>query len=90
MVTEWLMSLAVGFVGWFLDTFGSWDPPAMFTTARSSLIGVLNNFVGLGVWVDFAVVGTCFAVVAGAFLTQFIVKGARWVLGLFPTMGGGS
>jgi hypothetical protein len=82
------MSLVQGFVSWFLDTFGSWSPPSVLTTGRSGLVSVMSNFVGLGVWVDFTVVGTCFGVAIATFLVVFAIKGARWVWGITPFSGG--
>lgn len=89
MITEWLIGLGVAVAEWFLSLFGTSDPPEWLVTLSDWLGALVGSASGLGVWIPwglaFGVAGTVLAL----WLSGFLIKGVRWLIGLIPTMGGG-
>lgn len=83
------MNLWAGFVEWVMSLFGEVELPEWFLGGVGFVTDIINAGAGLGVWVAWPVllgaVGITFAIWSGG----FVVKFARWLLGLLPTMGGG-
>ena len=90
MITEWLIALAVGVADWFLGIFPAWTVPAEIAGFDDTVNGFTASFTGLGVWVPWTLLIVCIGITLGAVAVNWIVKAARWVLGLVPTMGGGT
>lgn len=83
------MSLWAGFVEWVMSLFGEVELPEWFLGGVEFVTGIINAGAGLGVWVAWPIllsaVGLTFVLWSGGFVLKF----ARWLLGLIPTMGGG-
>jgi hypothetical protein len=89
MISDFFIGLWSGFMDWGLGLFGTSDPPAYLTTVTTFISGLLQSAQGLGVWVPWVLVLSIAGINIGLWLVFTVVKGARWVLGLIPTMGGG-
>lgn len=90
MIVEWLASMAAGFVEWISGLLAQIQPPAWITDQHGALVSMLDSFNGLGVWVDWVSLGICIGAVLASWGSALLVKGLRWLVGLIPTMGGGS
>lgn len=88
MITEWFISLAVGFLQWATGLLGTAAPPQFISDAAGAVTGIVNSAAGLGAWIPWAYLG----VVGGGVLTYWLVvvgvKAVRWVWGLTPFSGG--
>jgi len=90
MVSDFFMGLGEQLITWAL---GLWPVgftlPEWFLGFAGLVSQVLTGAVGMGVWIPwasiFTVVGATFALWGIGLLLKF----ARWVVGLVPTMGGG-
>lgn len=90
MITGFLMSLASGIVSWLLSLWPSWSLPSWMTDTSSSIGSLLTQFASMGVWLNWALTVSVVGAVLAAYIFNLTVRGLRWILGLFPTMGGGS
>lgn len=90
MITSWFISMGTGIADWFIGLFGTADPPDFIVQATSFVGTLLQSAAGLGAWIPWAVVLTVAAINFALWATGFGVKALRWLVGLFPTMGGGS
>ncbi len=67
------------------------DPaPDFLVNADGVLNTLLQSIQGMGAWVDIPFAITVVTAVLGAWLVGATVKIVRWLIGLIPTMGGGS
>lgn len=90
MISEWVIGL-IGTIGeWFLGLFPEWEVPAEIAGFDTTLNGFIGSFDGLGVWVPWALLVVCVGIAIASYLIGLTVRAARWVLGLAPTMGGGT
>lgn len=90
MISEWFIGLIQTVANWFIGLMPEWDAPPEFVNFDATLNGFTASFNGLGVWVPWALLVTCVVIAIAAYLIGLTVKAARWVLGLVPTMGGGT
>lgn len=88
MISEWFLDLMAGFLGMIADAFGPWDPPAELTDAAHGAAGVLQNWSGMGAWVEWSVLGACMAVQLGVWATVLGIKLARAIAAHVPVVGG--
>lgn len=90
MIVDFALDTAEDFVSWLVGLFPADFEVPEWLIGLASLVGqVLAGASGMGVWVPWALIIT---VVAGTYVlwsAGFLVKFARWLLGLLPTMGGG-
>lgn len=88
MISEWFIGLINTVATWFLGLFPEWEAPAEIVNFDATLNGFTSSFSGLGVWVPWSLLVVCVGIAIAAYLVGITVRGARWVLGLVPTMGG--
>jgi hypothetical protein len=89
VITDWIIGLASGFVGWVMGFLGTADPPAFVSTVATFIGTLLTSVAGLGAWVPWPLVLAVAGANLGLWVVFALVKGIRWVVGLIPTMGGG-
>lgn len=89
MISEWFLGLMAGFVGMLGDAFGEWDPPSQLTDGAAGVNGLLQSFNGMGVWVDWTVLGGCVAVQISVWLGVLLIKLVRAIAAHVPQFGGG-
>lgn len=90
MIIEWFAALGAGFIEWVSHLFDGIQVPSWLTDQHGALVTMLDSFNGLGVWVDWTALGICVGAVLVSWTAAAGIKGLRWFIGLFPTMGGGS
>lgn len=90
MITEWFLGLCQQIADWFLSLFPEWDVPGDIVGFDNTLNGFVGSFDGLGVWVPWTLLFVCVGISIAAYLIGLSVRAGRWVLGLVPTMGGGT
>jgi hypothetical protein len=90
MVTEFFLGVIAGIVDWFLGLFPEWVVPAELVSFDDTLNGFIGSFSGLGVWVPWALLVVCVGIAIASYLVGLAVRAGRWILGLAPTMGGGT
>lgn len=90
MITEWFLSIAQAVVTWLLGLFPDWTPPADWSDLAGFLATASSWLNGLSVWFPIGVISTCVGVALAAWLIPLLIKGIRWLVGLIPTMGGGT
>lgn len=88
MISEWFLSMASGFVTFIAGLFGEWTPPTQLTDATGALQAVMGTFVGLGVWVDWGVLGACVTASLAAWAVVVGIKLIRALLAHVPQIGG--
>lgn len=88
MITEWLISLSVGFVEWIASMLGPWEPPQELLDMVDGVTGILATFSSLGVWVNWVVLGGCVTVAVGVWVAVVGIKLIRAVLAHIPLFGG--
>lgn len=90
MIIEWLYSLVPGLEDWFLGLFGPADIPDWLGNVSDFLASMINSAAGLGAWVPWAFVIGVSGTLLGVWLIGLLIRVVRWLIGLIPTMGGGS
>lgn len=89
MITEWLLNLAAGFVAWLATLFPEWEGfESTFGQFAGFLSELMGAFVGLGVWVPWAVIAACVGVQITAWLLSLSGKTLRAVAAHIPFFGG--
>lgn len=89
MITEWIINLGIALADWFVSLLGTDDPPEWLNTLATWLGGLVASASGLGVWIPWALGFGVSGIVLALWLSGFLIKGVRWLVGLIPTMGGG-
>jgi hypothetical protein len=88
VISEWFVTLFQGLIAWVGDLFPSWDPPAAMLGLASTMQGLMDAFVGLGVWVDWGVLSTCVGIQVSTWLIVLGIKLIRAVVAHIPEFGG--
>jgi len=91
MIVDFFIDLWRNISAWMLSVFpADFALPDWFT----GFVGTLNTFIAnganLGAWVPWAVIFTVVLACLGLWVGGFGIKAIRWLIGLIPTMGGGS
>ena len=89
MITQFFMGIGQSVADWFLGLFGTGEPPAWLSEVGGFVASLLASVSGLGAWVPWAFAITVAGVVSAVWLSGFLLKAVRWLVGLIPTMGGG-
>ena len=89
MITAWLMGLAVGIVEWFTSLMTGWVPPDWFVDLGDTVNSFTATLDGLGVWVNWYVVGACVTAVLASWQLFGKVKLTRVAASHVPQFGGG-
>lgn len=88
MIAEWFaglgMDIAIMVAGWFPE----WDIPQVFHDMRGGMLGLLETYTGLGVWVDWGALGVCLTAVAIAYGLGILIRLVRAALAHLPAVGG--
>lgn len=91
MIAEWFLGLMESLSTWFLNLFP--ENPELENFAADA-VGVvqsaLDSASGLGAWLDWVYALVVAGLIASIWLIGLIIKVLRWLVGLIPTMGGGS
>jgi len=88
VIVEWLMSMSVSVATWVLSWFDGEGVPEFFDTFADIIAQVVAGSVGLGAWIPWAFLFSTITAVVSVWLIGFLIKGARWLVGWVPTMGG--
>jgi hypothetical protein len=88
MIVEWGLTLATGFVTWLLSLFPDWDVWPWFADLGNTINSVTTALTGLGVWVNWAVIGACVTAVLTSWIVFAQVKLARFGASHLPGVGG--
>lgn len=88
MIVEFFLGIAQWFVEWIASLFGEWTPPAELLDATSGVSAVLGGIAGMGVWIEWTVLGACVAVQVGVWAVVLGIKLVRALLAHVPLFGG--
>lgn len=88
MIVEWLWGIATGFAGWVLSWFDGFELPDWWFTFSDVIAQVVASAVGMGAWVPWEVLFAVIGILVGTYALLISIKGARWLVGWIPTMGG--
>jgi len=88
MIVDWFMDLSVTIVEWIAGLFPEAVIPEWFTSMGLMLSGLLGGLSGMGVWVNWVVVGGCVTSVLASWLFFSNVKLVRVAAGHVPQFGG--
>lgn len=88
MIVEWLSNVGTAIVVWFTSTITGWEPDPWFVDLGDTINTFCEGLFGLGIWVNWVVVGACVATVFASWLLFGNVKFARAVAAHFPIVGG--
>ena len=73
----------------FIEMMGQTAPPAWTGTVGVFVGGLLQSAKGLGAWIPWTLVITVASFNLSLWALFLVIKAVRWIIGLFPTMGGG-
>jgi len=91
MISEWFLGLLDTVGVWFFSLFPADAAITSFVSDASSVIqDAIDAANGLGAWLDWGYALLVSSIVASVWLIGLVIKVARWLLGLVPTMGGGT
>lgn len=90
MITEFFITLSATIADWFMGLFPEWNVPPEVAGFDNTVNGFIDDFSGLGVWAPWPLLISIAGIAIIAFTIQLTVKAARWLIGLIPTMGGGT
>lgn len=88
MIAEYFGQLAVDFVVFLSNLFGDYQIPPELTSARGTMLVLLESSVGLGVWVDWNVLGLVMAAVGLVYGIGLSIRLIRAVVAHVPQFGG--
>lgn len=88
MITNAFIDWACGFASWIGTLFPSWDIPASLAAPGTLVNQVMSSFVGLGAWVDWAVLGLVVGAVVGTYTVMFATKLVLRIASYLPFVGG--
>lgn len=88
MITSAITGAGMGFAAWIVGLFPGFTPAAWMTTLPQQINDILQNFTGLGVWVDWTAVGIAFTATVTAYVVGFGIKLIRAVAAHIPFIGG--
>jgi len=89
MIVEWFFGVGVTVINALCSTINGWSPDAWFIDVGQSINSVTSTLDGLGVWVNWAVIGACTASVLASWTLFGNVKLARVGISHVPQFGGG-
>lgn len=90
MITDFFITVGTGFMGWILDMFpADFEVPDWLVGFATMVNEIFANAVGLGAWVPWPFVLLVVGSIVAVWVVGLVIKFARWLLGLIPTMGGG-
>lgn len=91
MISEIAIMLATGIAEFFIAYFpADWTLPPEVVNLDATVNDFLVNFEGMGVWAPWALMVTFIGISIAVWGITSLIKAARWLLGLVPTMGGGT
>lgn len=88
MITEWFIGIGSDLTTWALGALGTDDPASWFTTVGTFITNILASVAGLGAWVPWGIAIAVWGTATAVWTAGLLLKVARWLLGLIPTMGG--
>lgn len=88
MIAEFFSDLGMNIAIWITTLFPEWEIPEWVHDSRGTLLGLLQTHSGLGVWVDWGVLGLCITATATTYGVMLLVKLIRAALGHVPQVGG--
>lgn len=89
MIVDFFNSIGASFSIWIAGLFPAWDPPAWMTETPGKMHAILQDYQGLGVWIDWIALGICVSVVVGTFVVGSAIRLTRAVVAHIPMVGGG-
>ena len=89
MVVDFFLEVFMKLQVFFIELMGKTDPPPWAGTVGVFIGGLLQSAKGLGAWIPWTLVITVATFNLSVWGLFLILRGIRWVVGLFPTMGGG-
>lgn len=88
MITEWFLGLVSTVVQFFVDGIPDWEVPSQVVNLDDTINGFTGMLDGSGVWLPWAFMFGCIAVVVGSYVVGLTVKVVRAVLAHVPAFGG--
>lgn len=88
MIVEWFLDLCAGVLGMLADAFGPWEPPTELVDASEGVNGLLTNWSGMSVWVEWTVLAACVGVQIAVWAGVVGIKGIRAIAAHIPQFGG--
>lgn len=88
MISEWLIEFASTIATWIAGLFPEWELPAWLSNSRDGVIAFVAGYVGLGVWINWSVLGWCITACAIAYAAVVAIKLFRAALAHVPQFGG--
>jgi hypothetical protein len=91
VLAEWFMGLMESLGVWFLELMPADAELEDFAASASGVIqDALDAADGMGAWLDWAYALFVAGLIAAVWLVGLVIKVVRWIVGLIPTMGGGT
>lgn len=88
MIAEFLADLAMNFAIWVAGLFPEWELPPWVHDSRSQLVDMIETYNGLGVWIDWGILGVCITATATTYAVMLGIKLVRAVIAHIPQIGG--
>jgi len=88
VITEFFFGLATSVIGWIAGLFPEWEETEAFAGVTAVIAELFGWFVGLGIWVDWAVLSSCVALQLLVTGVVFAIKGLRAAASHIPFFGG--
>lgn len=88
MIAEFFASLGMDIAIWVTTLFPEWEIPPWVGDARGQLLAMLQTHNGLGVWVDWGMMGLCITATATTYGVVLTIKLVRAVIAHIPQVGG--
>lgn len=89
MIVEWIVGVAVGLVTFLTGLMTGTEPAAWFVNLGDTINSFTSTLDGLGVWINFGVLGACLSAVMASWLVFSNVKLLRVGVSHIPQVGGG-
>jgi hypothetical protein len=88
VISEWFITIGIGFAGWVVGLFPEWDVPSEVAGFDDMLNGFIAPFSSLGAWVPWTVIFICVGLAVAAWVIGWGVKAIRAVAAHVPFVGG--
>lgn len=88
MITDALLRSGVAIVTFLTGLLPTWSPWPWFVDLGSTVNGLTSALSGLGVWINWPVVGGCVTAVLGSWVLFAQLKLLRVGIGHIPGVGG--
>lgn len=88
MIAEWIASFGMDIAIFIAGLFPEWDIPGWVIDSRGQLVSMIEAQAGLGVWIDWGVLGLCITATVTTYSIAIVIKLVRAAAGHIPQIGG--